>query len=239
MMDSITVICCYNNDKTYQESLVRSINKQNGNIKLIGVDNTKNNFSSASKALNYGATLAESDLLVFVHQDVIIEDVNFFQQLLEYANNYPESLLGIAGVGEDGVIYTNLVQGHEKKAGGIAINTILAAQSLDEVLVCIPKELFNRVLFDEKTCDHWHLYGVDLALSLKKMGYKSYVVPLTLHHLSTGKLSKDYAFSLYKVIRKHRKHIVKLETTCSSTKTDWLRSTRYILGLIWDHEIKR
>lgn len=239
MYKTISVVCCFNNQNIYENSLVKSLNQQSMKIDLIGVDNTQNAFSSASKALNYGASQSKSDLIVFAHQDIEIEDNDFFKNLLEFANTYPESLIGIAGVGFDSIIYTNLVQGKDKKEGGITFTSVMEAQSLDEVLVSIPRNLFERIKFDEKICDHWHLYVVDLGLTLRNIGIKCYIIPLTLHHLSSGKLSKDYAFSLYKVIKKHRKEIKKLETTCSTTKTDWLRSTKYILGLIWDHEIKK
>lgn len=239
MIQSISVICVYNNLNTYKNSLVKSIQNQDVIIDLIGIDNTKNAFSSAAKALNYGAKQAKSDLLVFAHQDIVFEKKSFFTELLEYANTYPESLLGIAGVGFDSAIYTNLVQGKEKVNGGTPFTSVMEAQSLDEVLVAYPRNLFERIKFDEKTCDHWHLYAVDLGLSLRRIGIKSYIIPLSLHHLSSGKLSKDYAYSLYKVIRKHKDHLKKIETTCSSTKTSFLRSTQYVLGLIWDHGIKK
>ena len=73
------------------------------------------------------------------------EDNDFFKNLLEFANTYPESLIGIAGVGFDSIIYTNLVQGKDKKEGGITFTSVMEAQSLDEVLVSIPRNLFERI----------------------------------------------------------------------------------------------
>lgn len=239
MKDNISVICCFNNKEMYQNALLESLYKQSFQVEIIGVDNTESQFSSAASALNYGASLAHSKYLVFIHQDVVIEDPLYFEKLYDYFDSYPHSLLGVAGVAEDGVIYTNLVQGHDRSPAGKVFQSVKEGQSLDEVMIGIEANLFYQFKFDEKTCNHWHLYAVDLGYTLKEKGFKSYIIPLSFYHLSSGTLSKDYAFSLYKVIGKHRPFISRIETTCSSTKTDWIRSTKYILGLIWDHEFKR
>ncbi len=239
MKKSISVICCYNNKETYQNALVASIKLQNIAIELIGLNNTKDQYPSAASALNHGATLAQAEVLVFMHQDVVIDDPMFFSKLLDYYLRYPKSLMGIAGVGINGTIYTNITQGQEKLRAGTPFKSLTEAQSLDELMICISSDVFKQTKFDELTCNHWHLYVVDLGYSLQRKGIKCYIVPLKLHHLSSGKLSKEYAFSLYKVINKHRKTLKRIETTCTSTKTGWMRSTQYILGLIWDHEIKK
>lgn len=240
MILPISVICCYNNEAVYQNSLVASIHKQNDTIELIGVDNTKHQYSSAAKALNAGAKQAQHDLFVFIHQDVFIEDPDFFSMLLQYHRQFPHHIVGVAGVNEKGEVLTNITQGNSYELAGLStVKEPIKAETLDEVMIAIPKELFVQNPFDEKTCNHWHLYGVDLCLSLHLRGYDSLIVPLHLHHLSSGKLSTDYALTLYRVVRKYRKQYSRIQTTCSNTKTSFLRSSQYILGLIWDHGIKR
>ena len=96
---------------------------------------------------------------------------------------------------------------------------------------------FKQFYFDEKTCNGWHLYGVNLSLDALKKNINSYVVPINLYHKSTGKLSVEYAWTLFKVIRRHRKWIDSISTTCTTTSTKTFRSVQYTLRLIYDHVI--
>ena len=50
-----SVICVYNNEEMLNEILLSSLKNQNFEYELILVDNTKKQFSSAAKALNFGA----------------------------------------------------------------------------------------------------------------------------------------------------------------------------------------
>lgn len=236
---NLSVICCYNSKDVYENALVASIQKQSLDIELIGLDNTHAIFPSAAHALNTGALQAHGKYLVFIHQDVEIEDPDFFKKLLKTLVEQPVAVYGVAGADSKGFVLTNITQGKKREsAGPIQLETVQEVETLDEVLIALTKELFDQHRFDEKTCNHWHLYGVELCLRLKTFGVKSLVLPLSLHHLSSGKLSKDYALNLYKVIRKHHKNYAVINTTCSRTKTDFIRSTRYVLRMIWDHHIK-
>lgn len=70
---SISVVCVYNDPAVRQDCLDRSLEKyietRNSNlpIEYISVDNTKGEHKSAGAALNYGASEAKNDILVFVH----------------------------------------------------------------------------------------------------------------------------------------------------------------------------
>lgn len=236
---NLSVICCYNSKDVYENALVASIQNQSIDIELIGLDNTQAVFPSAALALNTGALKAHGKYLVFIHQDVEIEDSDFFKKLLKLMVENPIGVYGVAGADSKGLVLTNITQGlMRESAGPIQLETVQEVETLDEVLLALSKELFTQHRFDEITCNHWHLYGVELCLRLRTFGVKSLVLPLSLHHLSSGKLSKDYAWSLYKVIRKHHKNYPVIHTTCSNTKTDVIRSTRYVLRMIWDHHIK-
>ncbi len=59
-------------------------------------------------------------------------------------------------------------------------------QTLDEVFVVVPRETFDRIRFDERICTGWHLYSVDFCLSAGERGYKSFALPMNLHHRSPG-----------------------------------------------------
>lgn len=221
--------------------LEASLKKQVLSYEYILIDNTKNIFSSAAKALNHGAQQAKGDILIFAHQDILFEDAHFLGKIEDALKSLPTgSLIGLAGVNDSKGVYTNIKQGpkHEN-AGTHELTDIIEVQTLDEVLIACHKETFNVLKFDEKTCDNWHLYGVDLSLSNLCKGNHSFVLPLTLYHLSSGKISLGYALTLFKVVRKHRRQVPYIYTTCSTVKTSRLRSYQYVIGLIWDHVIKK
>ena len=66
----LALICCYNNEKQLNELLLDSYNEQDVECEKIFIDNSNNKFSSAAKALNYGASISESNYYIFLHQDI-------------------------------------------------------------------------------------------------------------------------------------------------------------------------
>ena len=70
MPKTLSVICVYNNKQILESFLLESLKKQNINYELILINNVNNEFTSAAKALNYAATKATGDYLLFVHQDI-------------------------------------------------------------------------------------------------------------------------------------------------------------------------
>lgn len=215
--------------------LIKSLKKQTENYESVFLDNTKNQYQSAAQALNMGAKQATGEYLVFVHQDVNIDD-DFLVNLKKYFSDNENSILGVAGVKSDGIVLTNITQGpNHIEAGTHKIKEITDVLTLDEVLIAIKREDFLTVQFDEKVCIHWHLYGVELCLNAQSQGMQCKVIPEHIYHLSSGTLSESYAHSLQAIIKKHRKDYPIIATTCSMTKTDWYRSRRYIKGLLRDH----
>jgi len=101
-------------------------------------------------------------------------------------------------------------------------------QTVDECLIIIPAAIFDKLKFDERVCDSWHLYAVDYCLMADKMAMgKAYVLPLPFYHRSTGTpnnyfkmifslgfLPGSYYDSLYKLIKKHKYLNEKIYTTC-------------------------
>jgi hypothetical protein len=233
----ISVISCVSNLAVYEDMLKKSLEKQEADYELIFVDNTQNAFSSAAKALNYGARLAKGNILVFVHQDVSFEDPQFLQKI-QAALQADNICVGVAGIQDQHGVISNLRQGPDWKLGGdIQIRQAHPVQTLDEVLIALRKEVFMRQLFDEEVCDDWHLYGVDLSLSLAKLGVSSWVLPLDLYHKSSGKISKGYIRSLYKVARKQARTYERIFTTCTVVPTRGIRFIQYMIRLYYDHVI--
>ena len=233
----ISLICCTNNLKTYEEMLLKSLKMQNIEYEIVLIDNKDNKYKSASSALNAGARLSHGDYLVFAHQDITFNDPNFLRNIIKYIDEL-DGIVGVAGsLNENGVI-TNLRQGPHNDLGGVlTLSEPTKVQTLDEVLIACHKLIYDQIKFDEVTCDDWHLYGVDFCLSAAGEGIGSYVIPDEIYHKSSGQISMGYALTLRKVLKKHRKSYYKIFTTCSVSSTKRLRATQYVVGLIWDHVI--
>jgi len=54
----IAIVCVYNDERVLADFLLDSLSRQTAPYELITIDNTKNEFSSAAQALNYGGRKA-------------------------------------------------------------------------------------------------------------------------------------------------------------------------------------
>jgi len=233
----ISVVCVYNNKSILENYLLKSLKNQTVNYELINLDNTQGKFKSAAKALNYGGEQAKGKYLMFVHQDVDLCSniwLNEAEKMLDRLSNI--GIVGVAGRSEnkEGVI-TNIKHGIPIRfAGKIQIRKPTEVQTVDECLIIIPKSVFNKLRFDEKVCNDWHLYSVDYSLSIKKLGYNVFVIPKYIYHLSSGfkpigklertlrgPLQRSYYLSLKKVLYKHKNYYEKIYTTCGICKTTY------------------
>lgn len=233
----ISVVCVYNNKEILDNYLLKSLRNQTVEHELILINNIESKFDSAAEALNYGGEQAKSKYLMFVHQDVDLCSniwLNEAEKMLDRLSNI--GIVGVAGKCEnvEGII-TNIENGIPKRpAGKIHIKKPTEVQTVDECLIIIPKSIFNKLQFDEKVCNDWHLYSVDYSLSIRKLGYNIYVMPMYVYHLSSGfkpigklervlrgPLQRSYYLSLKKVLYKHKKYYEKIYTTCGIYKTTY------------------
>ena len=203
--------------------LIKSLNKQSENYELILVDNRTNKFHSAAAALNFAAKNSKGNYIAFIHQDVELISRNFLKDLevmLDGIKNL--GIAGMAGVSENipGVI-SNIKQG--KSSQLVSINSIenpIKVQTLDECFLAVPKTVFERLHFDEITCDNWHLYGVDYSLSVITLGYDAYVLPMNIYHRSPGySMSKEYDLTYQKLLKKHQNDFKWIYTTLGNYNT--------------------
>lgn len=216
----ISIVCVYNNTDTLNRWLKHSILRQTIEIEQIFIDNSSSTFFSAAKALNFGAQRARGNFLMFVHQDIRFCTDSFLEDCLSSINklNKP-GCIGVAGrSGKFRWVVSNLVHGDPPfTIGEFVMEKPEKVQTVDECLIVVPRNVFNSVKFDEVTCDGWHLYGVDLCLSLESKGYVNYVIPWRIHHISAGSsMSYDYFKTLKKVMAKHRNNYDVIYTTLSN-----------------------
>lgn len=225
----ISVVCVYNKEHILKEFLLKSLKHQTVNFELVTIDNSDNKFKSASQALNYGGKKATGKYIMFAHQDVDLCLYEWLEKTENLLDTIPK--LGIAGVmGISDVGTNNKERGRNiikhgwpptVWAYGNPIEKPEPVQTLDECLIIIPKSVFNILKFDEKICDKWHLYAVDYCLSVKKLGFEVYAIPMFIYHRMGTVVLPDYYKVLIKVLRKHRDRFKCIYTSCGNWKTSY------------------
>ena len=218
-MSSVSIICVYNNSDVLNDCLLKGLrNQSNQDYELILIDNRKNEFSSAAKALNYGASKATTNHLVFSHQDIRMDVPTVIDTIIKYFDSNLK-VFGSSGVCKFNAkmisnVYTaNYDDNFYANKLCKRINEPVLVETLDECFFCIDKDTFYSLgKFDEILCDNWHMYCVDLSLTAKERGVKVYSVPLTLFHKSGGVISKNFIYNLKAVCKKH--HLIWAAMPC-------------------------
>lgn len=127
---------------------------------------------------------------------------------------------GVAGGGEGSEIISNIKDRwpNPKRVSRCDIEAVTKVQTLDECLIIVPRNVFTRFQFDEDTCDNWHLYAVDLSLTLLENGLGVFVFPLPGYHRSNNQSLKsgNYFVTLKRVLKKHQKSFITVHTTCGT-----------------------
>ena len=218
-MKPVSIICVYNKTFILKNQLLKSLKIQKSDYELILVDNRNNKFKSATSALNFGAKKATGEYLIFVHQDIIIDNPNWLEETISEIKKLDNpGIVGVAGKTNTRFIRTNILHGTPpKKVTPFPLEKPEIASTVDECLFIIPKKVFDLLQFDEQTCFDWHLYATDYVLSVKKLGFNPYIIPTNLVHTSEGaSMSEGYYETMKKLQIKHFN-----EHTIRNCMTDW------------------
>jgi len=213
-----SVVCVYNNEKSFNNYLLKSLKEQSAKFELIKIDNRPGLFKSASKALNYGGEKAKGRYILFAHQDVVFYSKFWLEDAEKMLENI--SSLGIAGC--SGKMDNGKRRGFMKdrcQLWGEPFSKPEEVQTLDEGVLIIPKVVFDRLKFDEKL-EGWHAYGVDYCLMVKKKGLKAYAIPAFIYHYSPSRNYGGLLQAHKKVWIKHRENFPSIFTTCG--KLHWV-----------------
>lgn len=221
----LSIVVVYNNKDTLARTLLRSLSCQTADYDLILVDNTKGQYKSAAEALNYGGMQAKGKYILFAHQDVELVSHKWLEDTEKILDTLPK--LGIAGsIGmiPEGKNFADhivgYVSGNIGQIHGKPFDKPVEVQTLDELLLIIPQEVFRKVQFDAELFDNWHTYGCDYCLTIQEYGFKVYAIPAYVCHRhkavseATKRLLYKYQRRLY---HKHKKTFKRIYTTCGIT----------------------
>lgn len=248
----ISVVVVYNNKHIFEEVLMRSLKDQTAEFELIALDNTRGEFKSASEALNYGGLRATGRYIMFVHQDVDLERETWLEEVEKILDGIPDiGIAGVAGMSEAGRSFAERQRGHISNSGeiwGREMEKEEEVQTLDELLLIIPRSQFEKMQFDEETFDHWHCYGADYCLSVRRKGLKAYAIPAFVYHRSTSANIKNFGVYKRRLYEKHKRYYKQIHTTSGEiswlklkfmTVTDLIRPTYMTLFPDWADHLKR
>jgi hypothetical protein len=201
-----------------------------------------NNYRSASAAYNAAKEIATYDLIVYVHQDVILP--KYWSEQLFDALKYLEThhlnwgVLGCIGISEMGDIRGSIYCTGNNGYIGKHLEIPEAVATLDEVVLIANKS--SNLKFDPGL-PFFHFYGTDLCLAARKKGMSNYVIPAFCIHNSKKTLFFPREF--YKCaahIRNKYPEFLPIATTCTRlTKSAvrdhyewWKRNLRHVALLL-------
>jgi Glycosyltransferase like family len=222
----ISVVCVYNDAKALEERLLSSLSAQNTEHEILTVDNRDSVFHNAATALNWGASQAKGQLVVFAHQDVSLLSVDWLLRAETiFRQCSPAGWMGVAGSTDRGELRGFL---RDRAAlFGAPFDVPIEVQSLDECLLIHRRESGGYHYFDEAV-PGWHAYGVEACCSAISSGKKNYVISLPIWHDSKSSNLDGLAESHAYVSRKHGSELREIFTTCGTIHHSYeMKSNRH------------
>lgn len=182
---------------------------------IILVDNSKNDHSIFS-AYNEGVKKAKYDYLCFIHEDIVFKSDNLGEIIsYTFTNNPDVGLIGVVGsevltrtpfgwwsAGPDYKVgnvkqypkshkrnYT--IPPHYNSKNEPQLREVVAC---DGLFLCIRKELFRKMKWDDNTYSGFHCYDLDICMTIKQLGMKIVVAQnLIVDHYSFGNPTESFA----------------------------------------------
>ena len=227
-MSDITVVCCWNNEKVYND-FVNTLKAQTYPCEIIGIDNRGNKaFTSCAAAYNSVIEQVKTKYVIYSHCDILLNKPDILEKFTACLDKIGrDDVLGVAGAkfSTSGTI-TNIMHiwdyNHKLGyAGRLRVKGEMEeCDTLDECFFGGYTEHFRAYPFDEVVCDDWHLYATDACLTAKSAaGGTVWISGLTLIHLSNGKLSIPFFLGFYRLCRKYADTFPFIRTTCISSRT--------------------
>ena len=244
-MNNITVVCCWNNEKVYND-FVETLKAQSCPCEIIGIDNRGNKgFTSCAAAYNSVIRQVNTKYVLYSHQDILLNDIHALEKFVSYLERTEQNdILGAAGVRFDSPEGFSNVTHIKNKTGEIVHGTthfpeggMMECDTVDECFFGGHTEHFRQYPFDEKVCNNWHLYAADVCLQTKALcGGKVWCCDVPLFHLSSGTIGPVFIYGFYKLCRKYADYFPLIRTTCYSLRTDFA----YLLPrfvYLWSHSM--
>ena len=150
--NGFSIICVFNDQSKLNDYLVRSLQMQEARFELLTIDNRGGEITCGAKVLNKTALNAKYDHLMFVHQDVALGSVTWLsdvQRDIGYLSRFGAA--GVAGKSETKFAASVSHGIPPQFVGPKRLTEAVPVQTLDGCLIIVPKKVFLKNGFDEKT----------------------------------------------------------------------------------------
>ena len=198
------------------------------------LDNSVTNTFDAYRGYNLFLNRAQGEYIILCHQDILLlddrlEDLERCIEELE-ARDPHWALLGNAGgvaLGTTACRITDIDGDHNSGIFPTPVTT------LDENFIVV-KNAANLSLSHD--LQGYHLYGTDICLIARLLGYRAWVVNFNLYHKSRGNCDQHFKSLKRELIQKYRSAFQGryVETTCTRfyLSGSWLQNSLYGLGSV-------
>lgn len=185
----LSVIVCATNTSLVEKEIKPDLAKlKSEKLELVTIDNNQNRkFSCISKAYNYGANISHGRILMFIHQDVKFNDILWYKQLLNYCKTTDFGLIGSCGVSQGKIYYSDRIVTEKNK--GLRFYEPMKASIVDEPIIVVKRETFDKYQFDEKTIVGFHLCAAEYSLRMRKHGLDVILFPINFSHYNHSSLT--------------------------------------------------
>jgi CRISPR/Cas system-associated endoribonuclease Cas2 len=185
----VSIVCVFNDARVRHECLDLSIQRLEGDalaLDYVPVDNTHGTFATAGAALMHGVSSAKSDVVAFVHQDVVLHSIVALERAAAIVAEGQYRMLGAVGVTSDGRMFGRIrdrvvLLGEEARRP-------VEVDSLDEVLFMARRSTLEREPLCQDRELAWHAYAVEYGLRAQRDGSRvgALTMPLTHNSLTTN-----------------------------------------------------
>lgn len=191
----------------YYHQLVKNISETIGTdfrYEIIQIWNP--NMMSITKAYNLGASKAQFENLLFLHEDLIFHTKDWGAKLIKHFYIPNVGILGLAGSNyvpaapcswtvTEKYNFINILQGNKNNQEVILLNTTQAninpVFAVDGVFLAIKKEIYNLFKFDEDIAG-FHGYDLDFSLRVSKKRQNFIIDNILIEHFSKGNPDKKW-----------------------------------------------
>ena len=213
----VTIVCVFNDPDVLRTCLEASVTRGLAiapQTQFVPVDNRGNPFSTAGAALNHGARQAVNEVVVFVHQDVVVHSLVALEEAAHVLVTNPDiGIMGAVGIDD-----------HRRIVGRIRDRVVAIGEpaatprdidSLDEVLFMITRAQVLREPLTEDPILAWHAYGVEYSCRVRRAGQRAvaYDVPITHNSLTVNLARLDEA---HRRVGEAYPELLPIHTTCGT-----------------------
>lgn len=213
----VSVVCVFNDPEVLESCLTRSVDAglaEAPQTELIAIDNRGNPFTTAGAALNHGARQAKNEVVVFVHQDVVLHSL----PTLERAAALLMGDHGIGMIGAVGIDHRRTIVGRMRDRVvqiGEPAPTPRDVDSLDEVLIMMRRaQVFDQPLSEDPLLA-WHAYGVEYACRVRQAGMRATALDLAITHNSLT-INLDRLDVAHRKVGDDYPELLPIRTTCGT-----------------------